>query len=121
MPKLLRCVASLLPELAEHFAIRINGAASLLGSAPFWEALGCDEVANGLLANPKLPSYPRNRSPLLMQRSDLLIEGEAPEARSLSTRQFAAGSFLPEPFRRLCMLVDARMMEKAFHHFPKIF
>ena len=121
LPKLLGCVTSLIPELLEGAAIRINGTAGLLCVAPFGEALGRHKLADCLLPNLELSGYPRNRSSLLMQGHHLLIQGEAPLSRSLSKSSFAAGALLPKGFRRLCLLIHVRAIEEAFHHFPKVF
>ena len=77
LPKLLRCVTSLIPELLESVAIGINGTAGLLGMAPFGEALGGDKLADRLLTNLELPGDPRNRSSLLMQCHNLVIKCQA--------------------------------------------
>lgn len=56
-----------------------------------------------------------------MQGHHLMIQSETSLSRSLSTSQFAAGSFLPGPFGRLRVLLHLRMMKKAFYRFPKVF
>jgi len=56
-----------------------------------------------------------------MQRYHLMMQSEMSWSRSLSTSQFAAGSFLPEPFGRLRVLVHLRTMKKTFYRFPKVF
>ena len=78
VPKLLWYMTSLVPELLERLAIRIDGALGFWCSAPFGETLGRDKFANGLLANLELPGDSRNGSSLLMQRYHLVIEGKTP-------------------------------------------
>jgi hypothetical protein len=121
LPKLVGRVTSLIPELLESFPIGINGTAGLLCTTPFWETLGRDKVANRLLANLELPGDPRNRSSLLMQCHNLVIQGEASLSWSLSTSQFEAFAFLPEVFCRLGLRLHLRAIEKTFHRFPKVF
>jgi hypothetical protein len=57
--------------------IASTGKNNYRSTAPFRKTLGRDTFAHSWLADVELPSDPRNRFSLLVQRHDLIVEGEA--------------------------------------------
>ncbi len=70
----------------------------------------------------QLSSNAQDRSSLLVEGSNLLVEGQTPSACSLGASSFATGSFLSQSVLQACLRTsvvgDLAVTEEAFDGFP---